>query len=162
MKPYIIKRHQKNIFILYFFSFISIINVLLLIVVPFERVTIIAICSVIFFAICIHLWDEYIKFKREGIDYDALVISENGVEFGDENEVTNIAWEDISEIFIQRKGYSRNIWADLVFCLRDGEKCIFSLEDYMPGVNIFRIRKALRYFSNRKDIITQSCNLWLL
>ena len=162
MKPYIIKRHQEYISFLSFFSFISIINVLLLIVVPFEGVTMIAICSVISFATCIHLWDEYIKFKREGFDYDALVISENGVEFGDENEVTNIAWEDISEIFIQRKGYLKNVWAALGFCLRDGEKCIFSLEDYLPGVNIFRIRKALRYFSNRKDIITQSCNLWLL
>lgn len=162
MKPYTLKTGTKYVINLFESLFVSIIVFLSLLAVPYYIMPIIAILAIICIIWFVHSLDKYIKFKREGENYDALVISENGVEFGDENEVTNIAWNDISEIFIQRKGYSRSVWAELVFCLRTGDKCIFCLENYMPTVNMFRIRKALIFFSKRKDIISKSCNLWLL
>lgn len=162
MKPYTLKLGTKHVINLFESLFVSIIVFLSLLAVPYYIMPIIVVLAIICFIWFVHSLDKYIKFKREGINYEVLVISKNGVEFGDENEITNIAWNDISEIFIQRKGYSRNVWAELVFCLRTGDKCIFSLENYMPAINIFRIRKSLIFFSKRKDIISKSCNLWLL
>ena len=162
MKPYTLKLETKYVVNLFESLFVSLIVFLSLLAVPYYIMPIIVILAIICFIWFVHSLYKYIKFKRESINYEVLVISKNGVEFGDENEITNIAWDDISEIFIQRKGYSRNVWAELVFCLRTGDKCIFSLENYMPAINMFRIRKSLIFFSKRKDIISKSCNLWLL
>ncbi len=162
MRPYIIKKHKKYIINLGMSLFGCLFFTISLLLAPYYLMVFIALFSLFFYTWFIYSLQQYIKFKKKGNDYDALVISENGIKYEDDKGFSNIAWENISKITIQKKGESRYVWAELEFSLSNGKKSSFSLEPYMQTINIFRLRKALIYFSKRKDIVSNSCSLWLL
>lgn len=117
MKAYIIKRHNKYFGDFGTSLFGSVILTIGLIVAPYHIIVIIGLVAVPFYAWFIYTLQRYIKFKRDRADYEALVISENGIKYKNEKETICIAWDDISEIVIRKAGESRWVWAELDFFL---------------------------------------------
>ena len=162
MKAYIIKRHNKYFGDFGTSLFGSVILTIGLIVAPYHIIVIIGLVAVPFYAWFIYTLQRYIEFKRDRADYEALVISENGIKYKNEKETVCIAWDDISEIVIRKAGESRWVWAELDFFLYNNRKKTFSLEPYMRTINIYRLRKAIRFFGKREDIVATKYRLWLI
>ena len=124
----------------------------------------------IFFAIlCIapgfwlvYCWKGYKCFKKQTNVYYALVIDENGMQMGYDNGDVVLSWDKISGVrFLRKKVEDGGRLGVLVVIEKDGEEVIFNLDRHAP-INFFRIRRAIRYFSKREDIVMESSNLLLM
>ena len=91
----------------------------------------------------------------------ALVIAENGMLLGYDNGDVVLSWDDISGVRFLRKKEDGVQLGLLVVNHKDGKELIFNLCRHAP-INYFRIRRAIRYFSKREDIILESSNLLMM
>ena len=124
----------------------------------------------IFFAIlCIapgfwlfYSWQGYRWLKKQTNVCYALVIDENGMLLGYDNGDVILSWDKISGVrFLRKKVEDGGRLGVLVVIEKDGEEVIFNLDRHAP-INFFRIRRAIRYFSKREDIVMESSNLlWM-
>ena len=124
----------------------------------------------IFFAIlCIapgfwlfYSWQGYRWLKKQTNVCYALVIDENGMLLGYDNGDVVLSWDKISGVrFLRKKVEDGGRLGVLVVIEKDGEEVIFNLDRHAP-INFFRIRRAIRYFSKREDIVMESSNLLLM
>jgi len=106
-------------------------------------------------------WKGYRCFKKQTKVYYALVIDENGMQLGYDNGDVVLSWDDISGVRFLRKKEDGVQLGLLVVNHKDGKELIFNLCRHAP-INYFRIRRAIRYFSKREDIILESSNLLLM
>lgn len=92
---------------------------------------------------------KYIKSK------DAhLRVDKDGIFINADKLFETIPWEQVKEIDFRR--YESNLKTKMLclyIYLTDGEMHLFSLEPYIDGINIFSLRRAIRHFSNRPDIV---------
>ena len=109
----------------------------------------------------VYSWKGYRCFKKQTNVYYALVIDENGMQMGYDNGDVVLSWDKISGVRFLRKKEDGVCLALLVVEPKDGEEVIFNLGRHAP-INYFRIRRAIRYFSRREDIVLESSNLLLM
>ena len=109
----------------------------------------------------VYSWKGYKCFKEQTkVDY-ALVIDENGMQLAYDNGDVVLSWDDISGVrFLRKKEDGVNLGL-LVVKHKNGEEVIFNLCRHAP-INYFRIRRAIRCFSKREDIVMESSNLLVM
>ena len=106
-------------------------------------------------------WQGYRWLKKQAKVYYALVIDENGMQLGYDNGDVVLSWDDISGVRFLRKKEDGVQLGLLVVKHKNGEEVTFNLCRHAP-INYFRIRRAIRYFSKREDIVLESSNLLLM
>ena len=109
----------------------------------------------------VYSWKAYKCLKAQTEVYYALVIDENGMQMAYYNGDVVLSWDDISGVRFLRKKENGVQLGLLVVNQKNGEEVIFNLCRHAP-INYFRIRRAIRYFSRREDIILESSNLLLM
>jgi hypothetical protein len=109
----------------------------------------------------VYSWKSYKCLKEQTKVYYALIIDENGIQLGYDNGDVVLPWNDISGIRFLRKKEDGVRLGLLVVNHKNGEEVIFNLCRHAP-INYFRIRRAIRYFSRREDIVMKSSNLLLM
>ena len=110
----------------------------------------------------VYCWKGYKCFKKQTNVFYALVIDENGMQMGYDNGDVVLSWDKISGVrFLRKKVEDGGRLGVLVVIQKDGEEVIFNLGRHAP-INYFRIRRAIRYFSKREDIVMESSNLLVM
>ena len=110
----------------------------------------------------VYCWKGYKCFKKQTNVFYALVIDENGMQMGYDNGDVVLSWDKISGVrFLRKKVEDGGRLGVLVVIQKDGEEVIFNLGRHAP-INYFRIRRAIRYFSRREDIVMESSNLLVM
>ena len=109
----------------------------------------------------VYSWKGYRCFKKQTNVFYALVIDENGMQMGYDNGDVVLPWDKISGVRFLRKKEDGVRLALLVVKHKNGEEVIFNLGRHAP-INYFRIRRAIRCFSKREDIVMESSNLLLM
>ncbi len=59
-----------------------------------------------------------------------------------------VTWDQVDEICFRRDGKSPSL-----FIYLSEEICIFNLDPFLDGMNVYALRRALRHFSGRQDIV---------
>ena len=95
------------------------------------------------------------------LPFKVLFIDENGIQLGYDNGDVVLPWNDISGIRFLRKKEDGVRLGLLVVNHKNGEEVTFNLCRHAP-INYFRIRRAIKYFSRREDIVMKSSNLLLM
>lgn len=79
-----------------------------------------------------------------------LRVDQDGVFMNGGELHETVPWEQIKEI------YFRNVHSRVhlyLYHTNDEDIYIFDLNPYIDGINLFSLRRALRHFSGRKDIV---------
>lgn len=107
-----------------------------------------AICIAVFFtwnaALAIKHLRKYIKNKE--VVY--LRIDRDGIFMNQDELLETVTWDQVDEICFRRDGKSPSL-----FIYLSEEICIFNLDPFLDGMNVYALRRALRHFSGRQDIV---------
>lgn len=153
MKTYILTKKDEYLFDLYLVSFGTI---MVLLACPFmhKYFNIWSIGMMTFYdALFIY---RYVNFRRKYEDYDRLVIDDKGIVCADDEWTYTMPWNNIEEIILNKgkKGIT------LTMNLTDGDEIEFSLWPYQECLNLYKLRRVIRHFSNRQDIVIVKFRLW--
>lgn len=87
----------------------------------------------------------YIKYKDV-----YLRVDEDGVFINSGNLSETVTWNQVKEIYFRRTGKTLS----LIIYLTDSEEVVvFALDPFLDGMSIYSLRRALRHFSGRHDIV---------
>lgn len=87
---------------------------------------------------------KYIKNKE--VVY--LRIDRDGIFMNQDELLETVTWDQVDEICFRRDGKSPSL-----FIYLSEEICIFNLDPFLDGMNVYALRRALRHFSGRQDIV---------
>lgn len=77
------------------------------------------------------------------VDQDGILMK-----FGDQSET--IPWDEVKEIYFRMRD---KILYLCVYLSNNEEVYYFNLVPYIDGISLYSLRRALRHFSGRKDIV---------
>lgn len=87
----------------------------------------------------------YIKYKDV-----YLRVDEDGVFINSGDLSETVTWNQVKEIYFRRTGKTLS----LIIYLTDSEEVVvFALDPFLDGMSIYSLRRVLRHFSGRHDIV---------
>lgn len=96
----------------------------------------------------------YIKYKDV-----YLRVDEDGVFINSGNLSETVTWNRVKEIYFRRTGKTLS----LIIYLTDSEEVVvFALDPFLDGMSIYSLRRVLRHFSGRHDIVKKNRSLIIL
>lgn len=87
----------------------------------------------------------YIKFKDV-----YLRVDEDGVFINSGNLSETVTWNQVKEIYFRRIGKTLSL---LIYLTDSEEVVVFGMDPFLDGMSIYSLRRALRHFSGRYDIV---------
>lgn len=91
---------------------------------------------------------QYVKFQRKNEDAEVLVIDKEGVFLRESKKESFIEWRKIDKVTLLRnRGLFMIIW------LKDHKHIDFNLYPYQEGINPYKLRRVIRYFSGNENIV---------
>lgn len=66
------------------------------------------------------------------------------------DQSVTVTWDQVKEIYFRRKDNALYL---CVYLLNKKAACTFKLAPYIDGISLYSLRRSLRHFSGRKDIV---------
>ena len=79
-----------------------------------------------------------------------LRVDEDGVFINSGNLSETVTWNQVKEIYFRRTGKTLSL---LIYLTDSEEVVVFGLDPFLDGMSIYSLRRALRHFSGRHDIV---------
>ena len=88
---------------------------------------------------------KHIKYKTIylRVDMDGIFMN-----YGDQSET--VPWNEVKEIYFRIED---KVLYLCVYLTNNEEVCYFELAPYIDGISLYSLRRSLRHFSGRKDIV---------
>lgn len=87
----------------------------------------------------------HIKYKTIYLRVDVDGIFMN---YGDQSET--VPWNEVKEIYFRMEDKALYL---CVYLTNNEEVCYFKLAPYIDGISLYSLRRSIRHFSGRKDIV---------